>query len=265
MVSDEEIRELQYRNAQGEYLDRSISNSNQAMAMQEAERSMAKDQLDLTEELERIEHLLRGHVIKYDKEGNRKWTPPEDNDMVVLSEYGIHLILNTITWYINKNTLLSYYDEETILTKMEDFACDLADTIFMEYEKIFQYPTLDDCKKVFNERIKYKLDIRMFAGEVAGIDVNKEEEKQKILNTLEGTIEKEMDKIKQQIIKDKLKRFLIIMRAIQDSVHSTYLRALKGMERKTLREHINITETSGGNHPQQQSSGWSPLNWGKKQ
>lgn len=264
MVSEDELMDAQYKAYRDQAFDRDTSN---AYEYEKQERSMAKEQLDLSEELERIEHLLRGHVIEEDKAtGEKRWAEPKDNDMVVLSEYGIHLILNTITWYVNKNTLLSNYDDETILHKMEDFAGDLADTIFIEYEKVFQYPSLDDCKKVFEKRIEYKVQLKQFSNEIAGIKVEEKEIKDEILKKLEDTIEKELEKIKMQIIKSKLKRFFIIMRCVQDAVHSTYLRAYKGMERKTLREHINITENMGGNREQQQQrAGFSPLSWfGKK-
>jgi hypothetical protein len=176
----------------------------QEMMFQEQERGMVKEQLDLTEELERIEHLLRGHTLKFDEvKQTREWVEPTDMEMVILSEYGIHLVLNTITWYINKNTLLSNYDAETILTKMEDFATDLADTMFMEYEKVFQYPTFEDCKKILNDRIEYKTQLKMFVNETLGINKSKAVVTQEIIDMLEDRIELEMDKIKKKIIKIK--------------------------------------------------------------
>ena len=45
----------------------------QELTMAEKERGMIKDQLDLTEELERIEHLLRGHTLKYNEQGDKEW------------------------------------------------------------------------------------------------------------------------------------------------------------------------------------------------
>ena len=257
MTAEDRLNAEQYNLMQSQGV---MLKSQQEQMLEEANRSMAKDQLDLSEEVERIEHLLRGHTIQYDKEGNRVWTEPTDNEMVVLSEYGIHLILNTITWYINKNTLLSNYDSETILTKMEDFSTDLADTIFMESEKVFKQPSLEDIKKVINDRIKYKTELRMYVGELANIPLNAEEERDKILKEMEGVIEQEAEKIKETIKKDKLKRFLIIMRSIQDSVHSTYLRAYKGMERRTLREHFHTTESIGG-ITQRANNSWSPLSF----
>ena len=60
----------------------------------------------------------------------------------------------------------------------------------------------------------------------------------------------ERQKIKEQIIKDKLKLFEMLMREIQDIVHSAYNRAYGGQERKTLRQHIHISETMSPNQQQ---------------
>ncbi len=237
----------------------------QSIAVQQQERSMVKDQIDLTQELETIEHLLKGEVLKKNKIGNADWTEPEDKDMVILSQYGIHLIMNTITFYINKNTLMSNYDEETINQKMEDFTEDLGDTIFMEYEKIFQYPSFEDCKKVLEARIQRKKELRKFTKEILGQDVDEKQITNELYKELEGKIDKEIEKIKEQIIKNKLKRFLILMRTIQDAVHSTYLRAYQGQERRSLRQHMNISETIGQPSAPKNTSQFNPFSsWGGK-
>jgi hypothetical protein len=239
-----------------------LTQTQQALLLGEQERSMIKDQLDLSEELERIEHLLKGDILKRDSRGQLIWEAPEDSEMIILSEHGIHLIMNSISFYINKNTLLSNYDETTINAKMEDFASDLNDTVFMEYEKVFKYPTFEDCKKVLEARIENKTKLREFAYEMVGKEIKEGEVKKEIINELEGEIEREIDKIKEQIIKNKLKRFALIIREVQDAVHSTYLRAWKGDERRTLRQHINISEIKGGNiSPQREPSRLNPINW----
>lgn len=226
-----------------------IKNVQQEVMLNQQESSMIKDQLDLGEELVRIDYLLRGYSLEVDPETNENiWIAPKDNDMVILSPYGVHLIRNTIAWYLNKNTLLSNYDEDTIRHKMEDFATELNKTIFMEYEKVFQYPTFEDCKNVLNKRVEDKTKIRKYAMEILGKKVDEIEEKKikdDILKQMEPIIEREMEKIKQQLIKNKLKRFMLLIRVVQDAVHSTYNRAYKGQERKTLREHIHISETKG--------------------
>jgi len=230
----------------------------QAIAIQDEEKSILREQLDLSDELDTIEHLLRGHVLRDDKNtGMRKWADPEDPDMIILTEHGIYLIMNTIMFYINKNTLLSNYDGDTINKKMEDFAETLNDTIFMEYEKVFQYPTFEECKKVLLERIKKKTELRSFALNLMGKEVIEKEIKKEFVDELEGKIDLEITKIKEQIIKNKLKRFLIIIREIQDAVHSTYLRAYGGQERRTLRQRIHVSENS---NPFSQNQGKGKLN-----
>ena len=217
-----------------------------AMAMDLAvqEKNLVKEQLSLAEELETIEHLLRGEVLEK-VDGVQQWCEPKDKSLIVLTEHGVHLIMNTILFYLNKNTLLSNYDEETIKHKMEDFSTALADVVFMEYEKVFCYPSFQECKQLLLDRIDKQKDLRKFAYELAGREVNEKEIKEELMQKIEGQIEKEITKIKEQIIKNKLKRFELIIREVQDAVHSTYLRAWNGQERRTLRQHITISENVG--------------------
>lgn len=240
-----------------------VNQAYQTMDTQEREKSLFKDQLDLGDEIDRIKHLLQGDVIRKTEYGNTEWSPAEDPEMIILSEYGIHLIMNTICFYINKNTLLSNYDEDTINRKMEDFATDLTDTIFMEYEKVFQYPTFEQCKEVFLQRIEKKKDLRKFTLELLGQKTDSDEIRKEFIDEMEGRIEREISNIREQIIKNKLKRFLILIREVQDAIHSTYLRAFGGQERRTLRQHIHVSESRGQNMPPKNPSSMNPLNWGK--
>ena len=228
------------------------------------EKSMIQEQLDLGEELERIDYLLRGYIMKTNQEtGEMDWVKSENPDMLVLSDYGVQLILDTIAWYLNKNTLLSNYEGDTINQKMEDFANDLNDDIFMSYEKVFRYPTLEECKDEIKNRIKTKVELRKFANDLMNKEVTEQELENQILKEMEGRIERELEVIKQQKMKDKLKKFAMLMRKVQDAVHSTYLRAWKGQERTTLRQHIHISETKGGNIGQVSNSS-SPLEFFKR-
>ncbi len=97
----------------------------QSLQLREQQRSWVDDQINLGKEIELIEHLLKGEILKKDTEGNKDWQPPKNTEQIVLSEHGVHLIINTISFYLNKNTLLSNYDEETIQQKMEDFGISL--------------------------------------------------------------------------------------------------------------------------------------------
>lgn len=236
----------------------------QQLQLREQQRSWVDDQINLGKEIELIEHLLKGEILKRDHEtGGTDWKPPEHTEQIVLSEHGVHLIINTISFYLNKNTLLSNYDEETIQQKMEDFATSLADTIFMEYEKVFLYPSFEECKKVFNDRIERKVQLRTFAYGLMGKEnINEKEIKETFIHEIEDRIESEIGKIREQIMKNKLKRFDLLIREVQDAVHSTYLRALYGAERRTIRQHSHFNETAGMT-PQlpKQKSSMNPMSY----
>jgi len=123
-----------------------LNQSQQEVMMQQEDRGMISEQLDLGELLERIHNLLKGYVLKKCEDGVVRWVAPEDNDMIILSDYGVNYIMGAVQWYLNKNTLLSNYDDKQIDAKMEDLSTTMVDDIFMEYDKMFLYPTLDDCK-----------------------------------------------------------------------------------------------------------------------
>lgn len=176
----------------------------QTAMMEEQERSMVLEQLDLSEELERIEHLLRGHIIKRDDNGNTYWDDTITADCPPsLNEYGVRVIMKYISFYLTKNKLLSFYEAEVIDRKMEDFSIELADLIFMKYREM-------------------------------GLDTP-----------------------------EKRKMYSVIVREIQDSVHDTYLRAMKGKERESLRKHWNITENMGASPGANLNQGRSmnPMSW----
>jgi len=93
-------------------------------------------QLELDNILERIDHLLRGHSLKFDKAGNLNWEEPKDKSLVVFNEYGVQEILRILSMYLNRNTILSNYNEETINWKIFDIGQEITDLIYMKYEKM---------------------------------------------------------------------------------------------------------------------------------
>lgn len=233
-----------------------VEQKNQGVILDQETKNIVKEQLDLTEEITTIQNLLRGRVQVPDEEGILFWRNPTSNDDVLLTEAGINLVLNTIQWYMNKNTLLSNYDEKTIYEKMEDFSTALADAIFMNYEKYFLYPTPEDCQKKLIERLKKKQEAIEFNLKLQGHSPDKDKIWKQLIDEIDPQVER--DKIKEQLIKNKLKSFELLMRQIQDIVHSTYLRALGGAERRTLRQHTTVTETiSPMMHMPQKKSGFS--------
>lgn len=104
--------------------------------------NLIRFQLELDNILEKIEHLLRGDIVAEDSEGNVFYTSPKDlkgntnTELQVLNEYGIQLVMNIISFYLNRNTILSNYSEERINEILGDLGDELADLIYCNYEKM---------------------------------------------------------------------------------------------------------------------------------
>lgn len=114
-------------------------------------------QLDTAEMLGKIEHFLRGDYIASDEEGNEIWARPMkkilnkdgktfkkdnqgkfievlDTDLILFNEYGVNSIMLIIGNYLDKNTVLSTYDEMRINEILADLGDELANFIFCNYE-----------------------------------------------------------------------------------------------------------------------------------
>ena len=126
--------------------------------------NLIKFQLDLKEDMDRLYHLLKGDRIGYDDNGDIVYLPQEDPDLIPFSEFGVQLIMNVMSFYLNRNTLLSNYDEKTINWKVYDVGIELSDLIFNKYEVMMNTsPSKDpvEIKEHLREKIKlYPMIIR---------------------------------------------------------------------------------------------------------
>ena len=93
-------------------------------------------QLELDNILERIEHLLKGDVVKDDGEGNIVYETPDDKSLIILNNYGVQLVMNVVSFYLNRNTILSNYDDMRINSILFDLGNELADVVYINYEQM---------------------------------------------------------------------------------------------------------------------------------
>lgn len=121
---EEQNQRLQLQSVQASSILQGQDNSN-----------LIEFQLEMDTLLEKIEHMLRGHILRFDSKGSR-WEVPKNSDYEIFNEFGVQEILRTLSMYLNKNTLLSNYDEETINWKVYDLGIELGDLIFMKYEEM---------------------------------------------------------------------------------------------------------------------------------
>lgn len=208
--------ELEYvQQLEGEIKKREITDGNKlanSMFVANQESNLIQWQLELDNILERIDHLLRGHVLKFDDKGNLIWSPPKDVSFEIFNEYGVQEILRVLSMYLNRNTILSYYDKDTIDWKIYDLGIELTDLIFMKYDEMFKYKHFEEYAEEYGRDLK-------------------DEDRIKI-----------QENVKRELLK-KIKLYPIIVRQLVDAVHSSYLRALEGGERDSLRTARSVTQT----------------------
>jgi hypothetical protein len=127
---------------------------------EETNDNLIKWQLDLKEDMDRLYHLLKGDKIGYDDNGDIVYLAQEDPELIPFSDFGVQLIMNIMSFYLNRNTILSNYNEATINWKVYDLGIELSDLIFNKYEVMMTTLNVDkhtpaEIKMHLKEKIKF--------------------------------------------------------------------------------------------------------------
>ena len=224
--------------------------------MEEGEKNLAEAQLDCQETLQKIYHLLKQDTLKPNAEGIFDWVVIDDPKKRVLTSLGVDKIMQVMESYINKETLLSNFDEKMIARRMLEFSLAFSALIFMKYEIFFRTPSLKECQEILQLRIDEKIKKKVMALELVEKKADRELLKKNVLNEMEERMEYEIEKIKQEQTKLNLREFEMLFTQLKALVESTHNRAWKGEERGSLRRHFNISEVIGGQSPMPQKKGW---------
>ncbi len=139
-MEDEEKEYMQGLQSQTDQLQsKNIELSSQLAASNfqtQEDRNLIEYQLDASDMISRVEHFLKGETVGYDTEGNQVWLKQEDENLILFNEYGVNSIMTILGSYIDKNTILSQYDEMRINEILADFADEVAIFIYCNYEKM---------------------------------------------------------------------------------------------------------------------------------
>lgn len=100
------------------------------------ESNIVKWQLNLEEEKERIYHLLKGHRKVVDEKGNEVWVEPEDKNSEVFNDYGVDYIMGLLEAFMNRNNILSNYDEDRIKEICLDIGNQITLDVYNDYERM---------------------------------------------------------------------------------------------------------------------------------
>lgn len=185
-------------------------------------------QLDLDKIKDEMQNLLLGKELKIIN-GNERWVEAQDDRTRVWSDVGVKQIMSVIHFYVNPNTLLSCYKEEDIMNKVYTLGIELNDLIFNQLELFLFYPSPEELFA------KYKPIVQ-----------------EKKLKLPEDELYKKCVEWSVAELRSKENYYPITVLKILDMVHSTYLRALNGEERESLRKQMNIHQNLQNNLPFQQ-------------
>lgn len=128
-----------------EQLNRDIADLQQqktANALSSAAQTMPADkniiefQLDTSNMLEKLERFYKGEYEGVDEKNRPTWKVPEDKELVTFNEFGVSSMMEIVTKYIDKNTLLSTYSEERIMEILADIGEELVLFLLCNYEKV---------------------------------------------------------------------------------------------------------------------------------
>jgi len=230
--------------------------------MEESEMNLAEAQLDVEQTLTRINHLLKQDVLRPNDKGVMNWEAIEDTKKRVLTDEGVDRIMQVMQSYINKETLLSNFDDVTIARRMLEFSLAFNGLIFLKYEVFFRSPSLVECREILQDRIDDKISMKKMYAEILKKGFDEVETEKQILKEVECRMEYELQKIKQERTKLNLREFEMIFVQLKALIESTHNRAWKGEERGSLRRHFNISEVIGGNPKAAEKKG-GIFGWGK--
>jgi len=126
------FRVMQARLAQGEM---NTAKMHQAVTLfsEREDDNLIKWQLDIERSLLRLERLLRKQVPKRDEKTNAVYyVDCPDNQL--FNEKGINEIMNLLSWYVNKEIMLSVYEDKQVDLIMQQFADEVIDFIYINLE-----------------------------------------------------------------------------------------------------------------------------------
>jgi len=230
--------------------------------MQEQEKGLVDVQLEVDSIKTDIFHLIKQDVLETDKSGNVDWKPIKDPKQRILSDWGVDRIMQSVHFYVNKNVLLSNFSEDQIDRIMLRFVTELNDLVLLKYDMLFKKSSFEECKEIILERIEQKKKLKKFSNEILGIKFDSVKVNKELLEEIESHLEAEMDKIRQEQRKEKIRDYGLLMAQLEQMVYATLNRAWKGEERGSIRRHTTISELVG-NTPKSQEKG-GIFSWGRK-
>lgn len=206
--------------------------------MTDGQDNLIKWQLELDNILGRAEHILRGDILVHEG-GHLIWKKQTNTSNQILNEYGVQEVMRVLSMYLNRNTILSDYDDNEVKQKILDFGREINDLFFMKYEEFGLNVNFEETfNKLFEVKAKVKREVD---GTYYVYMLGEKGETVTIELTPEQIAVVKLYQEKYSL--EKRKNYPMLLREMVDIVHSAYARAKDGGERRSLREARQVTQT----------------------
>ena len=222
--------------------------------LDEQSRALAEKQLDVKKMRAECYYLLKQYSWNPSDNGE-EWTEPKETSKNILTEWGVDRFMQVIHFYINQNNLLSNFSEDEIRYLMQKFLLEINDLVLLKYEFIFVEPTIEECHKILNKRMEDKKKLKRIAIEVLGKEPDEKKISGEVIKEVEGRVGYEIQKIKLEQRKQRLREFSMILAQLEVIVLGALNRALNGEERGSLRRHTQMLEMIGASTQQAKETG----------
>lgn len=135
-INSTDVDDLVNRANQAEARNVELSQALSGVANSKKDDNFLHHQISTDEMLEKLEHFYRGDFQGEDENGDIVWKAQTDKDLVTFNDFGVTSLMEIVTKYIDKNTILSYYTSERIYEILADIGEDLVLFLLCNYEKI---------------------------------------------------------------------------------------------------------------------------------
>ena len=135
-INEEEIDALIARTNAAESKNVELTQALGSLNSSKKDENFLHHQISTNEMLEKLEHFYKGDFQGIDKEGNTVWLKQKNKELITFNEFGVTSLMEIITKYIDKNTMLSYYDSQRIYEILADVGEDSVLFLLCNYEKI---------------------------------------------------------------------------------------------------------------------------------
>lgn len=135
-MTQEDLDNLINRARTAESQNVKMSNALSTMFGDKKDQNFLHHQISTNELLEKLEHFYRGDKKIEDEDGNVSWEEQENKKLVTFNEFGVAAIMGIVTKYIDRNTILSSYNEDRIYEIIADIGDELILFILSNYEQL---------------------------------------------------------------------------------------------------------------------------------